>query len=50
MFQFMEIFGDMMRVVTFQRQSENPSRLHEDSPVPHRWVPRPGRRTVPSRR
>jgi len=23
MFQFMDIFGDVMRVVTFQRQSEN---------------------------
>lgn len=31
MFQFMEIFGDVMRIVTFQRQSEALSQPHEGS-------------------
>ncbi|UDL90119.1 hypothetical protein LGH82_01585 [Mesorhizobium sp. PAMC28654] len=50
MFQFMEIFGEVMRIVTFQRQSENPSQLHEEGNPSHRRVSRPDRCTAPFRR
>lgn len=51
MFQFMEIFGEVLRIVTFQRQSENLPQLHDEGSNPaYRRVARPDRRTPPFRR
>ena len=47
MFQFMEIFGEVMRIVTFQGQVENPSQRYEEG---RRRVSRPDRCTAPFRR